>query len=341
MRWTSSREAWSALSALAPTDSVVEAWLQFAADAEERESWLVARDAYARALGKRRNASLVIRAATAALQGGEPVSALAWADSLVAWRDTSQAGTIALIRLRALGQLGRAAAADSLLEARGGSLDPVTRGDAVRAVAWAWVRMGDVARARATLARGGEESDERSAAWMALYEGDLKAARTGLRRLDEMTRDAVLALSVLARARGERSEGIGRAFLALARSDTVAAAKEFEATSKEVIEASPLLLAIAARLYRATADSAKSEQIWDTLIKSHTQAPEAAEADLEWAKVLRRSGNGAAAIARLEHLILTYPQSALVPQARRELEIAKGTIPPPDYSKSTDQRPKS
>jgi hypothetical protein len=44
--------------------------------------------------------------------------------------------------------------------------------------------------------------------------------------------------------------------------------------------------------------------------------------------VLRRRGNAAEAIARLEHLILTYPQSALVFQARRELEIAKGTIPP-------------
>jgi tetratricopeptide (TPR) repeat protein len=341
MRWTSAREAWRALSVLAPTDSVVDAWLQFAADAEERESWLVARDAYAGALGKRRSASLVVRAATAAIQGGEPASALAWADSLVAWRDTSQAGTLALIRLRALGQLGRAAAADSLLQARGGSLDPVTRGDAVRAVAWAWVRMGDVARARATLTRGGEESDERSAAWMALYEGDLKTARTGLRRLDELTPDAVLALSVLSRTRDERSEGIGRAFLALARSDTTAAAKEFEATSKDVVDASPLLLAIAARLYRATTDSSKSEEIWGTLIKSHAQAPEAAEADLEWAKVLRRKGNGPAAITRLEHLILTYPQSALVPQARRELELAKGTIPPVESPKTKDQRPKN
>ena len=328
MRWTSAREAWNALSMLMPTDSVVEAWMQFAADAEERESWLVARDAYAAALAKRRQASLVVRVATAALLGGEPASALAWADSLAVWRDSSQAGTIALVRLRALGQLGRAAAADSLLEARGRTLDPVTRGDAVRAVAWAWVRMGDVPRARATLARGGEESDERSAAWMALYEGDLKTARTGLRRLDEVTRDAILALSVLARTRAEKSDGIGRSFLALARTDTAAAAKEFEATAKDVVDASPLLLAIAARLYRSTSDSAKSEVIWDSLIKTHGQSPEAAEADLEWAKVLRRHGNGAAAIARLEHLILSYPQSALVPQARRELEMAKGTIPP-------------
>ncbi len=328
MRWSSTREAWNALSVLTPTDSVVEAWVQFAADAEERESWLVARDAYAAALGRRRQVSLVVRAATAALQGGEPASALAWTDSLTKWRDTTQTGTVALVRLRALGQLGRAAAADSLLEQRGAALDPVTRGDAVRAVAWAWVRTGDVARARATLARGGEDSDERTAAWMALFEGDLKSARTGLRRLDKLTDDAVLALSVLARARGERSEGIGRAFLALARSDTVAAAKEFEAASKDVIDASPLLLAISARLYRTTSDSSKSEAIWDVLIKSHPLSPEAAEADLEWAKVLRHAGKKELAIARLEHLILTYPQSALVPQARRELEMAKGTVPP-------------
>jgi tetratricopeptide (TPR) repeat protein len=328
MRWSSAREAWNALRVLAPTDSVVEAWLQFAADAEERESWLVARDAYVAALGTRRQASLVVRAATAALQGSEPASALGWADSLATWRDTSQAGTMALVRLRALGQLGRAAAADSLLAERGSTFDPVTRGDAVRAVAWAWVRMGDVARARATLAQGGEESDERIAAWMALYEGDLKSARTGLRRLDEFSRDAVLALSVLARTRDERSVGIGRAFLALARGDTSAAASEFESTAKEVVEASPLLLAIAARLYRFTSDSARSESIWQVVVSEHAQSPEAAEADLEWAKVLRRQGKGPAAIARLEHLILTYPQSALVPQARRELELAKGTVPP-------------
>jgi tetratricopeptide (TPR) repeat protein len=328
LRWSSAREAWNALSALQPNDSVVAAWLQFAADAEERESWLVARDAYVAALVMKRSASHVVRAASAALQGAEPASALAWADSLVAWRDTSQSATMALIRLKALGQLGRASAADSLLRVHSASLDPVTRGDAVRAVAWAWVRMGDVTRARQALADGGEESDERSSAWMALYEGDLRTARTGLRRMDDVTSDAVLALSVLARARGERSDGIGRAFLALARSDTAAAARTFESTAADVADAAPLLLAIAARLYRSTSDSAKSESLWDGLIARYPQSPEAAEADLDWAKVLRRRGNVAAAIARLEHLILTYPQSALVPQARRELELAKGTIPP-------------
>ena len=33
------------------------------------------------------------------------------------------------------------------------------------------------------------------------------------------------------------------------------------------------------------------------------------------------------AITLLEHLILTYPTSALVPQARRALDEARGAIP--------------
>ena len=33
------------------------------------------------------------------------------------------------------------------------------------------------------------------------------------------------------------------------------------------------------------------------------------------------------AMAQLEHLILTYPESALVPQARRTLDLARGAVP--------------
>ena len=50
---------------------------------------------------------------------------------------------------------------------------------------------------------------------------------------------------------------------------------------------------------------------------------------LEWARLLRRRGDTSGAIAHLEHLILNSPDSALLPQARRELELAKGTVPSP------------
>ena len=53
------------------------------------------------------------------------------------------------------------------------------------------------------------------------------------------------------------------------------------------------------------------------------------DTELEWARALRRRGDVRGAIARLEHLILGSPQSALLPQARRELEQARRSIPSP------------
>ena len=43
--------------------------------------------------------------------------------------------------------------------------------------------------------------------------------------------------------------------------------------------------------------------------------------------MLRKGGNVDEASRRLEHLILTYPQSALVPQARRDLELVRNSLP--------------
>jgi hypothetical protein len=40
-----------------------------------------------------------------------------------------------------------------------------------------------------------------------------------------------------------------------------------------------------------------------------------------------RDRRGEDAVALLEHLILTYPESALVPQARRLLDQARGGVP--------------
>jgi hypothetical protein len=135
-------------------------------------------------------------------------------------------------------------------------------------------------------------------------------------------------MSLLSRTTVDSSSRVGEAFLALARGDTARAAPLFEETASEVRDAAALLLGVAARLYATTPDSLRSLTIWQTLVEGYPQTPEAAEAELEWARTLRRRGDSAAAVARLEHLILTYPQSALVPQARRELELAKRVIPP-------------
>ena len=70
----------------------------------------------------------------------------------------------------------------------------------------------------------------------------------------------------------------------------------------------------------ARRDDARAIGLWTRLVEQYTAAPEAPEADLEWARTLERRGDRAAATARYEHLILTWPDSALVPQARQALD---------------------
>jgi tetratricopeptide (TPR) repeat protein len=120
----------------------------------------------------------------------------------------------------------------------------------------------------------------------------------------------------------------GRAFLALARGDTATAAAGFEKAASELGDAAPLLLATAARLYAAHHSESQALTLWATIVQKSGDSPEAPEAELDWARALRRGGQTQAAIEHLEHLILTYPQSALLPQARRELELSRNGIAP-------------
>ena len=58
-------------------------------------------------------------------------------------------------------------------------LAPGVRNSLTRTIAWGWVRTGNMTRARATLSATGAEGDSSDAAgWLALYEGNLKTART-------------------------------------------------------------------------------------------------------------------------------------------------------------------
>jgi hypothetical protein len=89
------------------------------------------------------------------------------------------------------------------------------------------------------------------------------------------------------------------------------------------------MLLAAARLRAALHDEAGAVALWKRIVIDRAESPEAAESELEWARALRRAGDNAGATTHLEHLILSAPQSALLPQARRELEIVRGTVPSP------------
>ena len=321
LQWGAAREGWRALSTLTVADSAFDTWNDFAQEAARQGAWLAARDAFAAMNRVRPSPATALLAATASISGGEPAPAL----DLIA---TARAGLqpIAIrtqvlpLQVRALAQLGRAAEAEALVARDSASLDEGTKREYAREIAWGWIRAGQVEKARAALAGASLDDEDEVGAWLALYDGDLAKARAGLRHPTDITADVVTAMALLSRTKADTSRTAGAAFLALARGDSTQAAARFERAADELPDAAPLLLALAARIHSARHQDGPAIAIWQRILTQYATAPEAAESDLEWGRTLRRKGDVQGAIDHLEHLILTYPQSALVPQARRELD---------------------
>jgi hypothetical protein len=328
LRWSSAREAWAALKELPPSDDAVVAWTDFGDEAEASGAWLIARDAFAAAHAHKPTRELAVRAANDALTGGEPESAVKLLEPYSAASDSESVRSVLPTRVRALSALGRAADAEAIIAANAPRLDSLARVRLVRMAAWGWVRAGDLAKARAAMGTTpmGEDED-RTMGWISLYEGDLKSARRILKRSNETNQELLLALALLARTKVDSAPAVGAAFLSLARGDSVTAAAQLESAASHVPDAAALMLNASARIIAARHDDSGAVALWQRVVEKYAGAPEAAEAELEWARVLRRTGDTAGAVRHLEHMILTYPRSALVPQARRELDLAKQSIP--------------
>jgi tetratricopeptide (TPR) repeat protein len=332
LAWGEGSDAWSALSSVRPDSATLAAWDEFGDAATAQGDWRTARDAYAGVLSASHApplplARLAVRAGDAALRSGDAVSALALADrALATGIDSGTATRVVLpLKIRALAALSRANDADFTLRSYAKFADDSSRARLTRDVAWGYVRSGDIARAKSAVAAAGLGDDRELAGWLSLYAGDLGTARTALRQADAPTTDLVTALALLARTRADTAVVVGRAFVDLARGDTAAAATQFVAATDVVRDAAPLLLATAARLHAARHEDTEAIPLWKRVIDQYADAPEAPEADLEWGRALARGHDVQGALSRWEHLILTYPSSALVPQARREVEAARGS----------------
>ncbi|HXB25618.1 MAG TPA: hypothetical protein VNV25_12895 [Gemmatimonadaceae bacterium] len=332
LAWGDANDAWMALSSVRPDSAAVAAWDEFGDAASAQGEWRTAHDAFAAILAVSHApppalARLAIRAGDAALRAGDALSALAMTNrALATGIDSGTAARVVLpLKIRALSALGRASDADFTLSAYAKFADDSSRARLTRDVAWGYVRSGDIARAKTAVAAAGLGDDRELAGWLALYAGDLGSARTALRQADAPTADLVTALALLARTRADTAAVVGRAFVDLARGDTAAAATQFVAASDVVRDAAPLLLATAARLHTARREDAEAIPLWKKVVEQYADAPEAPEADLEWGRALARGHDVQGAMSRWEHLILTYPSSALVPQARREVEAARGS----------------
>ena len=330
MTWGSPSDGWNALKDL-PADSVAaEAWSEFAKRAESEDRWTIAREALESALRWKRTPDIAIRAATAAMNAGDPGAALRLAPLSDAGGDSMAIARSYLpLHARALSALGRPLEAERLVARYDRFLSPGAHNSLIRTIAWGWVRTGDMNRARAALAATGAEGDSSDAAgWLALYEGNLKSARGLLRGGTEQSPELALALGLIARLKVDTAPAIGKAFLALAKGDSAGAIAQFAASAETTPAVRSLLLLTAAQLQAATTHEAEAVAIWKRILEQEKDSPEAPQAELEWARLLRRKNDIPGATAHLEHMILAYPQSALVPQARRELDLTKNSIPP-------------
>lgn len=199
----------------------------------------------------------------------------------------------------------------------------------------AWIRSGRLDRAENAL--GADSSVEALAlhGWVSLYRGDLKAATDAFRTAGPYAgdRDAVTArtamLALLEQIDATRSPDLGAALLVLARGDSSGAVAALRRAGERLGGGRPDVLLLAGRLAARLGGSQEGTagDLFAEIVRTGGGGAAAPAAELEWARLLLRQARPADAVTHLEHLILSYPTSAVVPEARRELERAKGAIP--------------
>ncbi len=83
----------------------------------------------------------------------------------------------------------------------------------------------------------------------------------------------------------------------------------------------------AGRLALDHGDYGRAEQSFLGAMAADAESPSAPAAQYHLARTYEKQGLNDQALARLEGLILQYPESAIVPLARRMLERLRGAVP--------------
>lgn len=201
-------------------------------------------------------------------------------------------------------------------------------------VAEGWIQQGDLDRAEAVLATDSTVEAMAVNGRIRLYRGDLAGASTALRsagpfagsREEATARTALLTL--IQPIEADSLPALGAALLALARGDSGAAVVSLVEVAGGLPAAGGAaeLRLLAGQIELARGRSAEAERLLRRAADSSAPAT-APAAELALARLLITLDRNGEAVALLEHLILTYPGSASVPQARRVLDAARGGIP--------------
>ena len=205
------------------------------------------------------------------------------------------------------------------------------------ALARARIARGELDRATAALGDDSSVTAVAQRGWIALYRGDLKDAMESFRLAGPYATDRAAAtdrttmLALLQRIQQESSPELGAALLTLARGDSTSAIAGLRrAAGRLPVQGGRLevlLLAGQVAAHLGGEQDVTAIALFDEIVRAGGEGAAPPAAELDWARLLVREGRSSEAIPHLEHLILTYPSSAVVPEARRELERAKGAIP--------------
>ena len=277
-----------------------------------------------------------LEAARAYADGGDPVTARRMLALIAA--DRTASGELAVQAVRALLEVqisaGELEPAEQTLSDRGELIAAEDRADLRRRLANAWIGRGELARAARLVAADSSVDGMALEGRLALYKGDLKEARLLFQqagpyagsRAEATERTAILAL--IQPIEADSVPALGAALLALVRGDTAAAISTLDrvASGLEPKAGGATLTLLAGQLAWARGQLPDAER--RLRLVAATEVPATAPAaELDLARLLISLHRNGEAVAQLEHLILTWPRSAFIPQARRLLDEARGAVP--------------
>jgi len=347
LEWGQPNDAWTAMqSTLSPIDSETPNALRRFTD---RANGLTSPEAHrVRGLALNRWADLVpwsqgsrarAEAVRELLDGGDKIAARRVLEGLT--NDSTAPPEAHAVAEAALLQVliadGQLDVAEERLSTPNSAVSADDRATLRLTLAKARIARGELDRANTALGDDSSVVATAERGWIALYRGNLKDAMEAFRTAGPYASDRAAAtertamMAMLQRIQQESSPELGAALLALARGDSGSGIAALRRAAAKLPEQGGRLEVLLLAGQIAAQKGGEQEQtaiaLFDQIVRAGGEGAAPAAAELEWGRVLVRDDRAAEAIPHLEHLILTYPNSAFVPEARRLLERAKGAIP--------------
>ena len=228
---------------------------------------------------------------------------------------------------------GKAADAERVLAELGQNVGADEHDRLARRIAMAWVRGGDFAHAETMIAADSSTNGFDLRGRLHLFRGDLAGANDLLKVAgpydDERDQalERVALLSLIQAIGVDSSRALGNALLALERGDSARATAELtELAATFTVAGAAETRLLAGRIALAHRDSSTAVHLLERANVREMPAT-AAAARLELARISLAGGHTDAARTMLEQLILDFPDSALVPEARRLRDTIRGAVP--------------